>query len=111
MLGDETAGSLGINVERTRMFFIALAALLAGSAVSVAGLLGFVGLIIPHIARLIIGSDYRFLLPAAALMGAALVMICDTIARVVLDPVEVPVGIIMALLGAPFFLYLLRKKM
>ncbi len=111
MLGDETAGSLGINVERTRMFFIALAALLAGSAVSVAGLLGFVGLIVPHIARLIIGSDYRFLLPAAALMGAALVMICDTISRVVLDPVEVPVGIIMALLGAPFFLYLLRKKM
>lgn len=111
MLGDETAGSLGLHVERTRLFFIALAALLAASAVSVAGLLGFVGLIVPHITRLIIGSDYRFLLPASALLGAALVMICDTISRVILDPVEVPVGIIMALLGAPFFLYLLRSKM
>ncbi|MGD9160420.1 MAG: iron ABC transporter permease [Desulfobacteraceae bacterium] len=111
MLGDETAASLGLNVERTRLFFIALAALLAGSAVSVVGLLGFVGLIVPHITRLIIGSDYRVLLPAAALLGAALVMVCDTVSRVILDPVEVPVGIIMALLGAPFFLYLLRKKM
>ncbi len=111
MLGDETAGSLGLHVERTRMFFIALATLLAASAVSVVGLLGFVGLMVPHITRLIIGSDYRYLLPAATLMGAALVMICDTVSRVVLDPVEVPVGIIMALLGAPFFLYLLRRKL
>ena len=111
MLGDETAGSLGLHVERNRLFFIALASLLAGSAVSVAGLLGFVGLMVPHITRLIIGSDYRLLLPASALMGAALVMICDTMSRVALDPVEVPVGIVMALLGAPFFLYLLRKKM
>ena len=111
MLGDETAGSLGLHVERNRLFFIALASLLAASAVSVAGLLGFVGLIVPHITRLIIGSDYRFLLPASALMGAALVMICDTVSRVALDPVEVPVGIVMALLGAPFFLYLLRNKM
>jgi iron complex transport system permease protein len=97
-------------VERTRLFFIALAALLAGSAVSVAGLLGFVGLMVPHITRLLIGSDFRYLLPASALSGAALVMVCDTVARVALDPVEVPVGIIMALLGAPFFLYLLRSK-
>lgn len=111
MLGDDTASSLGLHVERTRLFFIALAALLAGSAVSVVGLLGFVGLIVPHMTRLLIGSDYRFLLPASALLGASLVMICDTIARIVLDPVEVPVGIIMALLGAPFFLYLLRYRM
>jgi iron complex transport system permease protein len=111
MLGDETAGSLGLHVERTRLYFIALAALLAASAVSVAGLLGFVGLIVPHMTRLIIGSDYRFLLPAGALFGAALVMICDTLARVTLDPVEVPVGIIMALLGAPFFLFLLRSRL
>ena len=110
MLGDETAASLGVHVEGTRLFFIVLAALLAGSAVSVAGLLGFVGLIVPHIARLIIGSDYRFLLPASALLGAALVMLSDTLARVALDPIEVPVGIIMALLGAPFFLYLLRSR-
>jgi iron complex transport system permease protein len=82
MLGDETAGSLGLHVERTRLYFIALAALLAASAVSVAGLLGFVGLIVPHMTRLIIGSDYRYLLPASALFGAALVMVCDTLARV-----------------------------
>jgi iron complex transport system permease protein len=111
MLGDDTARSLGMAVERSRLLFIVLAALLAAAAVSVAGLLGFVGLMVPHITRLIIGEDHRFLLPGCALMGAALLMACDTLARVALDPVEVPVGIIMALLGAPFFLYLLRMNM
>lgn len=110
MLGDEIATGLGVNVERTRMLFIVIASLLAGSAVSVVGLLGFVGLIVPHTARLIIGSDYRYLFPATAILGSAVVMLCDTIARLVLDPVEIPVGIIMALLGAPFFLYLLRER-
>jgi iron complex transport system permease protein len=110
MLGDDVATGLGVNVERTRLMFIAFAALLAGSAVSVAGLLGFVGLIVPHTARLIIGSDYRYLFPASAILGAAVVMLCDTIARVLFDPVEIPVGIIMALLGGPFFLYLLRER-
>lgn len=108
MLGDEVATSLGLKVERTRMCFIALAALLAASAVSIVGLLGFVGLIVPHMTRLIIGSDHRYLIPATALSGAALLMACDTLARVVMDPAELPVGIIMAALGAPFFLYLLR---
>lgn len=108
MLGDEMAQGLGIHVERTRLVLIALAALLAASAVSVAGLLGFVGLMVPHMSRMIIGSDHRYLIPGCALMGAALLMACDTVARVALDPVEVPVGVIMALLGAPFFLYLLR---
>ena len=108
MLGDEIAVSLGLRVERTRMIFIAISSLLAASAVSVAGLLGFVGLIVPHITRMLIGSDYRYLFPASALMGAALLMICDIIARMLMDPVEIPVGIIMAMLGAPFFLYLLR---
>jgi iron complex transport system permease protein len=107
-LGDETATSLGLRVEKTRMTFIALASLLAASAVSVVGLLGFVGLIVPHITRQIIGSDHRYLLPASALSGASLLMACDTVARVIMDPVEIPVGIIMATLGAPFFLYLLR---
>jgi iron complex transport system permease protein len=110
MLGDEVATGIGLHVERTRMLFIAIAALLAGSAVSVAGLLGFVGLIVPHTARMIIGSDYRYLFPATAILGATLVMLCDTLARLVLDPIEIPVGIIMALLGGPFFLYLLREK-
>ena len=111
LLGDDTARSLGVEVEKNRLFFIALASLLAASAVSVAGLLGFVGLMVPHMTRFIIGSDYRFLLPASALMGGALVMVCDTLARVALDPVEVPVGIILSLLGAPFFLYLLRSTL
>lgn len=110
LLGDDTAKNLGLDVEKNRLAFIALAALLAASAVSVAGLLGFVGLIVPHMTRFIIGSDYRFLLPASALSGGFLLMICDTLARVALDPVEIPVGIIMALLGAPFFLYLLRSN-
>ena len=109
-LGDETARSLGLHVERTRLFFIMLASLLAASAVSVAGLLGFVGLIVPHMMRLLIGSDHRILLPASALGGAALLMIADTAARIVFDPIEIPVGIVMALLGAPFFLYLLRTE-
>ncbi len=108
MLGDETAGSLGISVERTRIIFIALASLLAASSVSVAGLLGFVGLIVPHAARLFVGSNYRYLFPASALLGAVVVIICDTFARIILQPVELPVGIIMAALGGPFFLYLLR---
>ena len=108
MLGDEIAISLGLRVERTRMIFIALASLLAASAVSVVGLLGFVGLIVPHITRLIIGSDHRYLMPATILSGATIIMACDTIARVIMDPIEIPVGIIMAALGAPFFLYLLR---
>lgn len=108
-LGDETASSLGINVERTRFFFIITASLLAASAVSVVGLLGFVGLIAPHIARLICGSNYRYLFPASALLGAALVMGGDTIGRLIISPAELPVGIVMAALGAPFFLYLLKK--
>ena len=109
-LGDEMARGLGVNVELTRIVFTALAALLAASSVSVVGLLGFVGLIVPHAARLVIGSDFRFLLPAAALLGAATVTLSDTFARVILAPVELPVGIIMAFLGAPFFLFLLRRE-
>lgn len=109
-LGDDVARSLGLNVEITRLAATALAALLAASAVSVAGLLGFVGLIVPHAARLLVGSDYRFMLPASALLGMSTVIFCDTIARTLFAPVELPVGIIMAAIGAPFFLYLLRRE-
>lgn len=109
-LGDETARSLGVNIEKTRIALTMLAALLASSAVSAVGLLGFVGLVVPHIVRLLIGSDHRFLLPYSAILGAALVMFSDTLARLLLNPIELPVGIIMAFLGAPFFLYLLRKN-
>lgn len=110
-LGDEVAKSLGVKVEAVRLIFTALAALLAASAVSVVGLLGFVGLIVPHAARLVIGSDYRFLLPAAALLGIATVTISDTFARIIFSPIELPVGIVMAIAGAPFFLFLLRKEL
>ena len=110
MLGDEIATGLGLNVERTRFIFIILSSLLAGAAVSVVGLLGFVGLMVPHIARLFIGSDYRYLFPGAIFLGGTVVMLCDTVARVLFSPMEIPVGIIMSALGAPFFLFLLRKK-
>ncbi|MDD3119063.1 MAG: iron ABC transporter permease [Victivallales bacterium] len=110
VLGDAAAVGLGIRVERTRLLLIAVSALLAAAAVSVTGLLGFVGLIAPHMMRLIIGSDYRYLLPSCAMFGAGLLMTCDTLGRIVMPPVELPVGIIMAMLGAPFFLYLLRRK-
>lgn len=110
MLGDEVATGLGISVEKTRFAFIILSSLLAGAAVSVVGLLGFVGLIVPHMARLFIGSDYRYLFPGTIFFGASIVMICDTLSRILFAPVEIPVGIIMSALGAPFFLYLLRRK-
>ena len=109
-LGDEIAVGLGMNVERMRLCFIALAALLAGAAVSVVGLLGFVGLIAPHIVRMIIGGDSKFLIPGAAIFGAVLVVGSDTAGRVVITPEELPLGIIMALLGPPFFLWLLRRR-
>lgn len=108
-LGDETAKGLGLPVEQTRFTMTAIAALLAASAVSVAGLVGFVGLVIPHVARMIIGNDYVFLLPGSAFLGATVLVVCDTLGRVAFSPLEIPVGIIMAFLGAPFFLYLLRR--
>ena len=110
-LGDDMAKGLGVNVEVTRIVLTAIAALLAASAVSVVGLLGFVGLVIPHVSRLILGSDYRFLIPGAALLGIAIVTLSDTFARVAFAPVELPVGIIMAFIGAPFFLFLLRREL
>ena len=110
-LGDDMARGIGLAVERTRILLTALAALLAASAVSVVGLLGFVGLIVPHAARLMIGSDYRFLLPAAALLGVTTLTLSDTVARLLFSPMELPVGSIMAALGAPFFLYLLRRQL
>jgi len=83
---------------------------MAGAAVSVAGLVGFVGLIVPHLVRLLMGSDYRFLLPTSAVAGGALLIAADTAARTVADPIELPVGILTAATGAPFFLYLLRRR-
>jgi iron complex transport system permease protein len=109
-LGDEVAKGLGLKVELTRITMTAVAALLAASAVSVAGLLGFAGLIVPHAVRLVIGSGYRCLLPASALLGMGVLTLSDTLARTLFSPVEIPVGILMAFIGAPFFLFLLRRE-
>ncbi|MCR8635637.1 MULTISPECIES: FecCD family ABC transporter permease [Paenibacillus] len=110
LLGDDSAKLLGQKVEFHRLMIILLAALLAGVAVSVAGLIGFVGLVVPHAIRLLTGEDYRYLLPLSIVGGATLVVLADTIARSWFDPIELPVGILLAGLGAPFFLYLLKKR-
>ncbi|MCL5126736.1 MAG: iron ABC transporter permease [Deltaproteobacteria bacterium] len=109
-LGEESASNLGIDVQRYRFLLIIVAALMTGSVVSVAGPIGFVGLVAPHSMRLLFGSDHRVLLPTAFLSGALFLVIADTIARLVAYPVELPVGVITALSGAPFFLYLLLKN-
>ncbi|MFD0590909.1 FecCD family ABC transporter permease [Paenibacillus sp. GCM10027627] len=109
-LGDQAAQSLGQHVERQRFFIIALASLLAGAAVSVAGLVGFVGLIVPHAVRLLIGEDYRYLLPFSIVGGAVLMVAADTAARSWFDPLELPAGVLLACIGAPFFLILLKKR-
>ena len=109
VLGDDVARGLGMNVQANRLALTAAAALLAASAVSAVGLLGFVGLIVPHIVRLVLGSSHILLIPGAMLFGAALVMISDTVSRTLFSPVEIPVGIMMAVFGVPFFLFLLRK--
>jgi iron complex transport system permease protein len=110
LLGEEAAQGLGVNVPRTRFMLMVLASLAAGAAVSITGPIGFVGLLVPHTLRLIVGPDYRLLLPASALGGAVFLVITDTIARLVLQPAELQVGIITALMGAPFFLYLLYRN-
>jgi iron complex transport system permease protein len=108
-LGEEGAAYLGIDVERVKLSILALGSLLTGAAVSLSGLVGFVGLVVPHAVRLVLGPDNRLLLPAAALLGGAFLVLADLVARTVLAPSEVPVGIITALIGAPFFIYLLRR--
>lgn len=110
MLGDETANSLGLRTESFRFLLIAISSLLAGASIAVAGLIGFVGLVVPHIARILVGSDYRYLFPASALLGFTFVIVCDTIGRIIMPPGEIPVSIILSFIGAPFFLYLLRTR-
>lgn len=110
MLGDEMAESLGLNTEAFRLLLIIVSSLLSASAVAVAGIISFVGLIVPHIARLLVGSDYNYLFPASVLLGAVTLVACDTVGRIIILPGEMPVGVIMSFIGAPFFLYLLRRK-
>lgn len=107
-LGEEGAASLGIEVEREKLLILSVGALLTAAAVSISGLVGFVGLVVPHAVRLGLGPDHRLLLPASALVGGAFLVVADLLARVVLAPMEIPVGTITAIVGAPFFIYLLR---
>lgn len=106
-LGEDAARSLGIDTEKSKRFIFVLTALVTGAVVSVSGMIGFIGMVVPHAVRLVTGSDHRLLLPASALVGGTFLMGADTIARTVISPAEIPVGIITALAGGPFFVYLL----
>lgn len=110
LLGDDVARSLGLKVELLRAIFLVAAAMLAGAAVSFAGLIGFVGLISPHMSRMLCKNDAHLQIPITIAFGAALCLICDLIARTAFAPYELPVGIVLSFLGAPFFLYLLLKR-
>jgi iron complex transport system permease protein len=113
-MGEETAHHLGVNVERSKQILLVLASLITAAAVSISGLIGFVGLMIPHLTRLLIGPDHRILLPTSTIIGAIFLVICDDLARILAIPFastfELPVGIITMLFGGPFFVFLLKKK-
>jgi iron complex transport system permease protein len=109
-LGETRAEHLGIDVMRTKRLAIVLTALATGCTVAVTGVIGFVGLIAPHAVRIVCGPDHRLLLPGAALFGALLVLIADGVARTIVAPAELPTGILTAVLGAPFFIALLRRR-
>jgi len=108
--GDESAKSLGVRVERTRIITMVVASLLVASIVCFTGTIGFVGLVSPHLCRMVIGGDNRFLLPASGLVGAVLLVVSDTVARTVMSPVILPVGVVTAFLGVPLFVYLIMRK-
>jgi iron complex transport system permease protein len=109
-LGEDVAAARGVEVAHAHRWSFFSASLATGAAVSLGGPIGFVGIIVPHVVRLIVGSDHRLVLPAAALFGAAFTVLCDLIARTIIAPLELPVGIITALIGGPFFLWLLVKR-
>ena len=109
-LGERQAAHLGVRVQRTRLIVLIVATLVTAAAVSIVGTIGFVGLVVPHLVRLMVGPDYRLLLPLSALFGGIYVLMADTIARTLLSPIELPLGVITAFLGAPFFAFLLRRS-
>lgn len=108
-VGEEQAQQLGLSVEQVRLVVVVAASLASAAAVAFSGVIGFVGLVAPHVVRLVWGNDYRKILPLASILGAALLLFADIVARFVLAPQEIPVGIVMSLVGAPFFLWLLRR--
>ena len=109
-LGEEQAENLGVNVKRTRIILLVGSSLAVAGAVSISGIIGFVGLIIPHIFRMIVGPNHKILVPLSVIGGAAFLIVMDVIARFVISPNELPIGILTALLGAPFFIYIMRTK-
>jgi iron complex transport system permease protein len=109
-VGMDTAATRGVDVGRAQRLAFLSTSLATGAAVSLAGPIGFVGIVVPHLVRLMVGVDHRIVLPASALFGAAFLVACDLIARTVIAPIELPVGIVTALLGGPFFLWLLVRK-
>jgi iron complex transport system permease protein len=109
-VSDESAASRGVDVHRTQRLAFLSASLATGAAVSLGGPVGFIGIVVPHLVRLIVGADHRLVLPASALGGAAFLVACDTISRTALSPLEVPVGVITAIIGGPFFLWLLIRN-
>ncbi|KQC07963.1 MAG: hypothetical protein APR62_05565 [Smithella sp. SDB] len=108
--GEDTAQQLGIRVEKTKQILLIITSLIISVAVSLAGIIGFVGIMVPHFMRLVFGSDHRLLLPVSALFGASFLIVADTIARIILAPAELPVGVITALCGAPYFIFLLKRN-
>jgi iron complex transport system permease protein len=110
LLGDESAGALGINIRRIQKMLVLVASLMAGVTIAVSGTIGFVGLMVPHFTRLLVGADHRKVLPIAALLGGILVVWVDVAARMLLAPEELPVGILTAIIGGPLFIFLLKRK-
>jgi len=110
LFGEEEAKHLGIDTENLKKILILLATLLTSVAVSVAGIIGFVGLVVPHIVRIAFGPNHKILIPFSAISGGIFMLVCDTLARTIAMPIEIPVGAITAMVGAPLFIYLLRKK-
>jgi iron complex transport system permease protein len=107
--GDEIARNLGIRVERLRLYCLLLATVVASSCLAFTGVIGFIGLMAPHICRMLIGNDHRYLIPCSALMGGLILLVSDTFARTIMSPIEIPVGIIMYIVGGIFFLYLILR--
>jgi iron complex transport system permease protein len=110
-VGEETAAFLGVRTERAKLLAYGTASLLTAAAVAVSGVIGFVGLVVPHVVRMLWGGDHRFLLPASVLLGATFAILADTLARTAAAPTELPIGVVTAFVGVPFFVYLLRRRM
>jgi iron complex transport system permease protein len=110
LTGEQEARHLGVNVHRVKLVVYVAASVLTGLAVSVSGAVGYVGLLVPHVMRMMFGSDYRLLIPTSAIGGAILIVVADTLARTIVSPTELPVGALTALAGAPVFIYLMRRR-